>query len=127
MRGEIELLGERLKALRKERKITQKELAEILSMDTSIICKYESGAAVPSYEALEKIANFFSISTDYLFGRESNHLIDKDDDDTEKFLEMMRTRPEFKILFDISKDATEQEIRQIIAIHKAMKDTNPNL
>ncbi len=120
------MLGERLRGLRKEKGITQKELAEKLSMDTSIICKYESGAAVPSYEALEKIANYFDISTDYLFGRETNHLIENSDEATEKFLEMMRTRPEFKILFDISKDATEQEIRQIIAIHKAMKDTNPN-
>ena len=121
------MLGERLRNLRKERGITQKELAEKLSMDTSIVCKYESGAAVPSYEALEKIADFFEVSTDYLFGREANHLIDTEDENTEKFLEMMRTRPEFKILFDISKDATEHEIRQIIAIHKAMKDTNPNL
>lgn len=120
------MLGERLRNLRKEQKITQKELAEKLKMDTSIICKYESGAAVPSYEVLEKIANIFNVSTDYLFGREGTHLIDNGDKDTEKFLEMMRTRPEFKVLFDISKDATEQEIRQIIAIHKAMKDTNPN-
>ncbi len=120
------MLGERLRGLRKEKGITQKELAEKLSMDTSIICKYESGAAVPSYEALEKIADYFDISTDYLFGRETNHLIDNGDENTEEILEMVRTRPELKVLFDISKNASEQELKQMIAIIKAMRDTNPN-
>ncbi len=121
------MLGERLKALRKKKGMTQKELADELLLDTSSISKYESGAAVPSYEALEKIANYFHVSTDYLYGREKNHYADGENVAAEEILERIKTSESFRMLFEMTKNASEKEIKQVLAIHKAMKDTNPNL
>ena len=59
--------GERLKRLRKERDITQGQLAEVIGVVPSAVGKYERiPQSYPSVEALIKIADYFNVSTDYL-------------------------------------------------------------
>lgn len=62
-----------LKSLRKERKITQEQLAVILGVERSSIGKYESSPegkeVIPSVDVLHKIADYFDVSLDYLLGR----------------------------------------------------------
>ncbi len=62
-------LADRLSDLRNEKKITQTELAKILGKSKQIISFYENGDKLPSVETLEKYADFFGVSTDYLLGR----------------------------------------------------------
>lgn len=62
--------GDRLRQLRKQRNLTQEQLAEIIGVERSSIGKYEGKKQViPSDEVKEKIADFFSVSLDYLCGR----------------------------------------------------------
>lgn len=58
-----------LKQLRNERKITQRELATLLNLSPSTIAMYETGQRKPDFQTLQKIADFFDVSTDYLLGR----------------------------------------------------------
>lgn len=59
--------GERLKRLRKERDITQSQLAEVIGVVPSAVGKYERiPQSYPSVEALIKIAEYFDVSIDYL-------------------------------------------------------------
>ena len=58
----------RLKELRTEHNRTQKEMAEMLGIDRTTYSKYESGASEPNIEMLSKLADFFSVSLDYLVG-----------------------------------------------------------
>ncbi len=60
-----------LKKLRKDRSLSQIELAAKLDVSPGLIGMYETGKRKPSYELLEAIADFFNVSTDYLQGRES--------------------------------------------------------
>lgn len=62
-------LGIRLRELRKKHGLTQKSLADILLIDNSSISKYENDKAIPENELLQRIADFFSVSVDYLLGR----------------------------------------------------------
>lgn len=57
---------ERLKLLRKERKLTQSGLAEVLNYGYTAISNYESGRNEPSISDLKKIAAYFEVSMDYL-------------------------------------------------------------
>ena len=57
---------ERLKSLRKERKLTQSALGSILNYGYTAISNYESGRNEPSITDLKKIAEFFDVSMDYL-------------------------------------------------------------
>lgn len=60
---------ERLKAERKKNNITQTQLAEKLYLDRSSISKYESGKQISETPTLEKLADFFDVSIDYLLGK----------------------------------------------------------
>ena len=60
--------AKRLKLLREEQCIQQKELAEHLDYVGSAISNYETGRNEPSLRQLVKIAEFFDVSVDYLVG-----------------------------------------------------------
>ena len=60
----------RLKELREEKGITQKELGEILRISPSAIGMYETSRREPDYGTLKRIAHFFDVSIDYLLGNE---------------------------------------------------------
>lgn len=62
--------NENLKNLRKEKKISQKELSEILKISQSVICDYENNKVDPTANILIKYADYFNVSIDYLTGRE---------------------------------------------------------
>ncbi|MGN1235724.1 MAG: helix-turn-helix domain-containing protein [Christensenellaceae bacterium] len=60
----------RMKELRKESGLTQKELAQNLKIGQSSIVGYEQGTREPIASTLIAYANFFHVSVDYLLGRE---------------------------------------------------------
>ena len=61
---------EKLHKLRKDRGLTQEELAEALYVSRTAISKWESGRGYPSIESLKEISKFFSISIDDLLSSE---------------------------------------------------------
>jgi len=76
--------NDRLIALRKIKKLLQKEMAQILQMEKSTYAKYETGANQPPLDIVVKLSKFFEVSTDYLLGTSdimnSNGVQDKDYD-----------------------------------------------
>lgn len=63
------MFPERLKYLRKEAKLTQKDIANHFNTSPQSYAQWEKGLRSPSKESLEKLANFFNVSTDYLLGK----------------------------------------------------------
>ncbi len=70
-------VSERIRALRKERHITQTELGNIIGLAKTTISGYETDNSEPDYETLNKLANYFEVSVDYLLGRTENRNPDK--------------------------------------------------
>ena len=66
-------LHEKLQELRKQRGITQEELAQSLYVSRTAVSKWESGRGYPSIDSLKAIAAFFQISVDELLS--SNELL----------------------------------------------------
>jgi len=62
--------GERLRTLRKERNLTQKQLATLIGVKNSVISFYEVGDRTPSPEVLKKLAVALHVSADTLLGIE---------------------------------------------------------
>lgn len=60
----------RLKELRLQHGFSQEELAEKIGIKRNSYSDWENGKCKPNYEKLEKIADFFDVSLDWLFGRE---------------------------------------------------------
>lgn len=63
------LFSVRLKELRLQHGFSQEELAEKIGIKQNSYSDWEHGKCKPNYEKLEKIADFFSVSLDWLFGR----------------------------------------------------------
>ncbi len=68
-------LGERLRTLRTERRITQTDMAKQVGITKVMISSYELEQRQPSYEVLIKLAVFFGVSTDYLLGNERERTV----------------------------------------------------
>lgn len=76
-----------LKQLRIEKGLTQKEVAQHFGIAQSNYQQWESGKRSPSGETLEKLADFFKVSTDFLLGRNPVERVGLD-----KFIEELERR-----------------------------------
>lgn len=65
------ILGQRLKELREEAGLTQKELAEKFNINSVTYLHYEKSQREPPLSLLADFAIFFDVSVDYLLGLES--------------------------------------------------------
>jgi len=63
---------EKLKYLLKDNNMSQLELSKILNCSRQTVSTYMVGGTVPNIVALNDIANYFNVSTDYLLGRTEN-------------------------------------------------------
>ena len=61
----------RIKQLRENRNISQEKLAEKIGISKSAISMYEQGSRIAPMKIQEKIADFFGVSLDYLWGRKT--------------------------------------------------------
>ena len=67
----------RLKEIRKQKGISQLNLALDLNMSQNTISRYETGEREPGINELIKIADYFNVSVDYLLERTKNPKIQK--------------------------------------------------
>ena len=120
---------ERIRSLCEERGETFASLERKMDFGNGTIRRWEN--AIPSADKLSKVADYFNVSVDYLLGRDralseatkkEKHLINGDEELTE-YLELLRTRPECKMLFSLTKDATKADVEKAVAIIEALRKT----
>ena len=70
------MIGDRIKQLRLDAKMTQPELAKRLDVTRSAVAAYENNSRQPSFQILIRLAHVFNVSTDYLLLGNDNNLLD---------------------------------------------------
>ena len=71
----------------------------------------------------QKIASYFDVTVGYLLGEEEQKekpLVNGDEELTE-YLEILKTRPEMRMLFQISKDATKEDVEAAVRVIEAIR------
>lgn len=63
------LFNEILRQLRTEKNLSQKDVANAIGVDRTTYTKYETGKSQPDFTTIQKLAEFYSVSVDYLLGR----------------------------------------------------------
>ena len=63
-------LGDNIRTLRLQHKLTQEQLADRLGVSYQSISRWENGVTYPDIEFLPAIARHFSVTTDYLLGQD---------------------------------------------------------
>ena len=70
-------INARIKKLRIDNKLTQKQMAQILNIREASFQRFEYGTGRPSLDSLLIIADYFNVSLDYLVGRTDNPEMNK--------------------------------------------------
>lgn len=69
---QTDFFGEKLKAVRKSKNLTQLELSKRIEVSKGTVSAYEQGLSYPSLETLVKICGILDTSADYLLGLSDN-------------------------------------------------------
>lgn len=109
-----------IRRLLKERGMKQRELSEILGCSESTMSQYISGKRNPDFETLLKIAEEFGVSVDYLLREEKQPLTD--DEELWEIRQALHDRPELKVMFDLTKNASPAQVKKMLAMMKLLGD-----
>ncbi|MFD2869861.1 helix-turn-helix domain-containing protein [Kurthia populi] len=108
----MKILLERIKILAKENKINLKDLSKNLGWGENTLYKWATQS--PSVDKIDKVANYFNVSTDYLLGRTDLKRYVIPDERFQTFAA------------HIDDDATEEEIEEILAFIEFKKNLKKN-
>ena len=107
--------GNKLRSLRENKGLLQKELADKLGISTSTIGMYEQNRREPDNETLKKIANFFSVSTDYLL----ENVCEKSEEEEIEVLKQLLIKNDY---IKPNEDFTYTEYKNMMKLVKNNKD-----
>ena len=94
-----------------------------MGLSRTIGSKWKRTGATPNGETLNRIAEYFGVTTDYLLTGEKKQqaAIDVVDDDLREYLDELRSRPEQRLLFSVTKNATKSQIEAIVKMIEEMQ------
>ena len=94
-----------------------------MGLSRTIGSKWKRTGATPNGETLNRIAEYFGVTTDYLLTGEAakTAAIDVVDDDLREYLDELRSRPEKRLLFSVTKNATRSQIEAIVRMIEEMQ------
>ncbi|HHY65995.1 MAG TPA: helix-turn-helix domain-containing protein [Alicyclobacillus sp.] len=135
------MFPERLRELRKKRKLTAREFGAKFGLAESTISGYETGARTPDLATVEKFADFFQVSVDYILGRtddptppEKKPVIDPDLEqdiadftpEEIEFLNRLKKEVAFKNYLEAPEEAKKRLIEAVKLLMRGMKNPENN-
>lgn len=104
-------IGNKIRDLRKINKITQEELGVFLGVTRSTIANYENGKRQVDLKTSQKIADFFSVTIDYLMGN--------DESTTKDFMYNAKT---YFLSEEITQDEKDRVVKQVMDYYFKSKE-----
>jgi transcriptional regulator with XRE-family HTH domain len=130
--------GKRLKELRTDRQLSQEDIARIAGVERSTVTKWETASSIPNAEILSLLADYFSISIDYLLDRIDDPALsdienahrrieaaiadDSNADELLDFWKELKKRDDLFLLFKQVRPLSDDTIRKVIRIIKVIED-----
>ena len=118
--------------LRDERGITDYQVAKDIGIPRSTFSDWKNGKYIPKAEKLQKIADYFCVSIEYLrtgMNTEKESTSGKkyyfDDATAEKAQELFEN-PGMRILFDAARDSKPEDLQMAADLLARLKETNPD-
>lgn len=108
------MLGNKIKKLREDKRMTQQELADLVGLSQSTIGMLESGRQGASRKTLVKLADFFGVTVDYLLS---------DDEEMDKIAEY---ESQNKIFFSKFGKLSEKDRNKIIKMIEIFEEETEN-
>lgn len=108
--------SDNLRNLRIQRGLTQMELAEGMNTAQSSITSWETGRREPDFKTIQRLADFFNVPL--------SALLPSSDEIDESYVnvvaESLHANPKLKLLFDHTKNFSEQDLDAVLAVVKSI-------
>lgn len=114
----------RLKEIRKQRGLTQTEVANKIGVAQNTYSQYENGKREMDTVTLCKIADALNVTVDYLIGHPvyaQNKDKRFDGMDVDEMVDFLANNKDGRVLMSIAKDATKEDLEQIVRIVEALR------
>ena len=103
-------------ALRKDRGMSQQQLADKTGLSRSAVGMYETGKREPDMDTLKLLANFFNVDMNTLTTGENSS-----PSELTELLETLRNREDMRMLFKLAKDATPEDVLNTVKIIEGLR------
>lgn len=110
------MFGEKLKELRKSKKLTQEDIAKKFNVNPATVSAWEVGKAQPSYDILVELANYFDVTTDYL--------LNYTQDELNKMEKLKKLLKEAGMWDDNLNDMSKEDFEKAMKIVAMLKEKN---
>ena len=77
--------------------------------------------STPSVEKVAKLAEYLGVTTSDLMGEQKETPLVNNDPELTAYLEELRTRPEMRMLFSLTKDATKEDVERAVRVIEALR------
>lgn len=117
--------GDRIKNLRINNKMTLEEVGEKIGVSKQTLYKYENNIItnIPS-DKIEGLAKIFNISPAVIMGWDKDDEQYYQDKEAAEYAEMLRTRPEMRLLFSASRGISKEEMQEAVNYIEYIKSRN---
>ena len=89
----------------------------------SLVTKWKSNnSKLPSPDVLTKISKYFNVPVSELIDEEKVMPLVNGDEELTEYLEILKTRPEMRMLFQLSKAATKEDVEKAVRIIEALRN-----
>lgn len=111
---------ERFLELMQRKGVKSADVAKATGIHPSTFSDWKKGKSKPKTDKMQKIADYFGVSIDYLMGAESN-LEYYLDPETAKMAQEIFDNSELRVLFDVQRDMNREDLMAIYAMALALK------
>jgi len=112
---------DKLKDLRRQKSITQEDLAKQTGISKSAIGMYESGQREPKFETLEIFADYFNVTMDELLDRETQNGYYTDPETAEIANALKEGDGMLRVLFDAARDLPPEKMKEAASYIQYLK------
>ncbi len=113
--------SERLKEALEYNNMTAAELCRRTGTPESVMSQYKSGKYKAKQRRLDQFSKALNVSVPWLMGLDvPMHEVKNDISELDEYLEALRTRPEMRMLFSLTKDATKEDVEKAVKVIEAI-------
>lgn len=110
---------DRFRELCQQKGVSCNRAALEMGLSNATPTKWKKTGATPNVETLQRIADYFGVSTSSLLGSEKPLI--NDDEELTEYVEMLKNRPECRMLFQLTREATKEDVEAAVRIIEALR------
>lgn len=124
---------DRIFEIMKEKELTAYRVSKDTGISQASLADWRKGRSKPKIDKLQKLSEYFGVSIQYLTG-ENNEIDDTQqmqapngyyvDKETAEYAEMLRTRPNARLLFSAAKDISKEDMQKAVEYIEFLKSKN---